>query len=177
METYLALASLRAVRNYDGRPVPAEVMRRVLDAGRVTGSARNAQPWSFVALEGPLVGEVAGCVWEPDNLRGAAAVVAVVVAGRGPVAFDAGRVAQAMMLAAWDEGVGSCPNGVREANRAGILLGLGEGEEVATVLSLGYPARAADPGRRSPQEWISRARRRPFEEVVRSMSQARSTMP
>jgi hypothetical protein len=34
------------------------------------------------------------------------------------------------------------------------------------VLSFGYPARPRDPERRTPEEWIERARRRPFDEVV-----------
>jgi hypothetical protein len=44
----------------------------------------------------------------PGNARGAALVVAIVASGRGPTAFDVGRAAQNMMLAAWEEGVGSC---------------------------------------------------------------------
>lgn len=35
--------------------------------------------------------------------------------GKGPVAFDAGRAAQNMMLAAWNEGVVSTPNGIAKA--------------------------------------------------------------
>ncbi|MGH9062898.1 MAG: nitroreductase family protein [Acidimicrobiales bacterium] len=168
METYLALASLRAVRNYAERPVPAEVVERVLDAGRVTGSSRNRQPWTFVVLEGkPLVEEVAATVWEPSNLLGAALVVAVLVEGRGPAAFDAGRAAQSMMVAAWGDGVGSCPNGVRELDRCREALGLSGEEGVATVLSFGYPARGGDPGRRTPAEWVARADRKLRDQVVR----------
>ena len=39
-------------------------------------------------------------------------------------------------------------------------------EQVATVLSFGYPADPADPERRTPEEWIARAGRLPFDEVV-----------
>ncbi len=176
MDTYLALASLRAVRSYEPRPIPDEVMRRILDIGRVTGSSRNSQPWTFVVIEGELVGLVAGCVWEPANVSGAAGAVAVVVGGKGPVSFDAGRAVQAMMLAAWDQGVGSCPNGVRDAERLGCLLGLGEAGEVATVLSLGYPLAGQDPAWRSAAEWMDRAKRKAFDEVVRRVSQPASTM-
>ena len=45
-------------------------------------------------------------------------------------------------------------------------VGITADEQVATVLSFGYPARPRDPERRSPDEWIERADRKPFDEVV-----------
>jgi len=71
-----------------------------------------------------------------------------------------------MMLAASDFGVGSSPNGVADGERFAKTLGLQEEERAAIVLSFGYPARPRDPESRSPEEWIRRARRKPFEEVV-----------
>jgi nitroreductase len=50
MDTFLAIASRREVRSYDGRPIPADVVRRILDAGRLSGSVANRQPWRFVLL-------------------------------------------------------------------------------------------------------------------------------
>jgi nitroreductase len=71
-----------------------------------------------------------------------------------------------MMLAAWNEGVASCPNGLNEPERAAATLGLADDEEVAIVLSFGYPARPRDPESRSAEEWSARADRRPFDDVV-----------
>jgi nitroreductase len=51
-------------------------------------------------------------------------VIAIVVSGKGPVAFDAGRAAQSMMLAAWNEGVVSCPNGIANPESLAELLGV-----------------------------------------------------
>ena len=93
------------------------------------------------------------------NLLGAALVVAIVVSGKGPVGFDAGRAAQNMMLAAHNEGIGSCPNGVSDAVGMEAVLGHAEDEQVATLISFGYPGRPRDPARRSPEEWIARADR------------------
>jgi nitroreductase len=100
----------------------------------------------------------------PGTVLGAKLVVALVV--QGSPGFDAGRAAQNMMLAAWNEGVISCPNGMPDRDRSKDVLGLGEDEQVLTVLAFGYPARPRDADGRSPQEWIGRANRRPFEEVV-----------
>ena len=167
MDAYLAVASKREVRRYADRPIPPEVERRILEAGRVSGSSRNRQPWRFVVVsERETVESVAEAVWAADNVLGAALAVAVVVGGRGPVQFDAGRAAQNMLVAAWNEGVGGCPNGVRDAEALGAALDLAEDERYAIVLSFGYPARPVDPQARPPEEWITRADRRTFDEVV-----------
>ena len=71
-----------------------------------------------------------------------------------------------MLLAAHNEGIGSCPNGISDADAMAAAVGVTEGEQVATVLSFGYPARPRDPERRTPDEWIARADRKPFDEVV-----------
>jgi nitroreductase len=72
-----------------------------------------------------------------------------------------------MMLAAWNDGVGSCPNGLSDADEVARLLALDRDERPVTVLTFGYPARPRDPERRSAQEWIARADRKPREDVVR----------
>jgi nitroreductase len=170
MDVALAVASKREVRDYAARPVPDEVERRILDAGRVAGSSRNVQARRFIVVADPARREqLAEVVYAPANLRTAALVVAIVAWGRGPTAFDVGRAAQNMMLAAWGDGVGSCPNGIADADRAGSSLGLTDDERVVTVLTFGYPARPADPQRRTAAEWIARADRKPFDEVVQRL--------
>ena len=72
-----------------------------------------------------------------------------------------------MMLAAWNQGIGSCPNGdFSDPERMREVVGHAPDEQVATVLSFGYPERTRNPEARSAQEWISRANRRPFDEIV-----------
>jgi nitroreductase len=167
VDTYLAVVSKREVRDYERRPLAPEAERRILEAGRLAGSSKNRQARRFVVLRDPaLVEEVAASVYAADNVRGAAFVVAIVVGGKGPTAFDAGRAAQNMMLAASNEGIGSCPNGIADAERMQAAVGHADDEKVATVLTFGHPARPRDPQSRSPDEWIERANRRPFEEVV-----------
>jgi nitroreductase len=168
MEAYLAVVSRREMREYQVRPLEPEVERKILDAGRMAGSAKNRQPWTFLVVRDDRAVEgVAESVYEPQNVRGAAFVVAIVM--HGGAGIDAGRAAQNMMLGAWALGVGSCPNGT--ADRVGLAraLQLGDEDKVAAVLSFGYPAKRRDPGRRSPEEWVERARRKPHEEVVREV--------
>ncbi len=167
MDVYLAVASKREVREYDARRLEPAAERRILEAGRVAGSSKNRQARRFVVVRDDGVrDEVASCVYAGDNVRGAALVVAIVIGAKGPTAFDAGRAAQNMMLAAWNDGIGSCPNGVADAELMRAVVGHQPDEDVASVLTFGYPARSRHPERRSPEEWIERADRRPFDEIV-----------
>ena len=64
-------------------------------------------------------------------------MIAIVVSGKGPVAFDAGRAAQNMMLAAWNQGVVCCPNAITNPESLTELLGLEAGVQVPIVFSFG----------------------------------------
>lgn len=167
MDTYLAVASKREVREYESRPLDEDDERRILDAGRVAGSSKNRQSRRFVVVRSPeFVEEVASSVYAPDNVRGAALVVAIVTGGKGPTSFDAGRAAQNMMLAAANDGIGSSPNGIADAERLRGAVGHGEDERVAIVLTFGYPARPRDLESRSADEWVAAADRKSYEEMV-----------
>jgi nitroreductase len=170
VDTFLAVASRREVREYAGRPIPVDAAQRILEAGRISGSSRNTQPWRFLVVESPSLREgLAEAVYASGNVRGAGLVVVIAVHGRGPTAFDAGRAAQNMMLTAWNEHIGSCPNGMPDADAVAELLGLEEGERPVIVLTFGYPARTRDPHRREAVEWLERADRKPFDEVVQRL--------
>ena len=171
MDAYLAVVSKREVRSYAPQAIAADVERRILEAGRVAGSSKNRQARRFfVVRDDAAREEVASSVYAGDNVRGAALVIVVVVGAKGPTSFDAGRAAQNMMLAASNDGIGSCPNGIADAERLRAALGHGEDESVATVLTFGYPAKPRrDPESLSADEWIERADRRPWEEIVREV--------
>ncbi|MGL6278025.1 MAG: nitroreductase family protein [Gaiella sp.] len=168
MDTFLAIASRRDERRTLPEPLPAEVTERILDAGRLSGSSRNGQPWAFAVVEArERIEALATAVYAPDNVLNAGLVVAVLARGKGPVAFDAGRAAQSMLLAAWNEGVASCPNGVRDDAVARRATEAAEDEAVVIVLTFGLPERSRDVGARSAAEWSARANRKPLDEVVR----------
>ena len=167
MDTYLAIASRRDNDPSDDRPLTPEVVERILDAGRLAGSAGNRQRRRFVVVESEDARErLADAVFEPGNVRGAGLVVAIVVPdGRMPL-FDAGRAAQNMLLAAWNEAIDATPNGLENADAARNVLGIAEDEAVAIVLSFGYPPRRRDPERRNAADWSARANRKPLVELV-----------
>jgi nitroreductase len=157
VETFLAIASKRDERRYADRPVAEDDVLRILDAGRLSGSSRNTQNWQFVVVSD--IAALAEAVYAPENVQTAGLVVAIVGAA---FPFDVGRCAQNMMLAAWDIGVVSCPNGVKDAPRAAELVG----GEVKMILSFGYPVRELDVEGRSAEEWSAAAKRKPLDDLV-----------
>ena len=157
MDAYLAIASKRDVRDYAATPIPPEVETRILDAGRLSGSSRNTQEWQFAVVSD--TDALAAAVSAPENVATAALVVAIV----GGRAFDVGRCAQTMMLDAWNDGVVSCPNGIKDADEAARICG----GDVSVILSFGYPAKPRDVAARSAEEWSAKANRKPLEELVR----------
>jgi nitroreductase len=167
VDTYLAVASKRDWRSYADRPVPEEVQRRILDAGRLSGSASNKQPWLFVVVESVEAKErVAETVYEHDNIATCAFAVAIATQG-GKYPLDVGRAMQNMFLAAWNEGVASCPNGMADPAAAAVAVGLDEGRLPLNIPSFGYPKRPRDPESKSAEEWSAEANRKPLEELVR----------
>ncbi len=165
-EAYLAIASQRDTRSYAERPIPEDLRARILEAARLAGNGMNRQDRRFILVEDAQA-EASKFVTRPPNIETAAFIVAIAVPVEGTfAAFDAARAAQNMMITAWSEGVSSCPNAIADPEAMAELLGLADGERVATLVSFGYPANGRTPADRSAQEWLDRADRRPVDEMV-----------
>jgi len=162
---YLAIVSKREIRRYTDETVPADVIHRMLQAGRATGSSRNRQPWRFYVIRNrSTLDQLAELVYAPDNIKGCALAIALVMTR--PQGFDAGRAAQNIALAAWADGVGTCPNGVRDSDAVRRLLALDEDWEVPTILSVGYPDEPLRPRRDDPDAILERIDRKPLSELT-----------
>jgi len=51
MDVFDAVRTVLAVRRYQDKPVPEPTVRRIVEAGRLTGSAKNMQPWHFIIIQ------------------------------------------------------------------------------------------------------------------------------
>ena len=159
MDAYRAVVDKRDQRVYLPKPIPEEALRRILQAGRMTGSSKNREPNRFLIVsEGESV-RALGAIGEWGKWLAHAAVV-IVIAQVERHEFDAGRCAQNMMVAAWAEGIGSCPAHLPEAEVA-RLLGIPDGVFINRVIGFGY----VDPARAAAPKSVAR-KRKPLEELV-----------
>lgn len=136
-------------------------MRRVLEAGRLTASASNRQPWHFVLVEDrDTLRELGALVRTGPYIASApAAVVVAIEKATAKADSDASRAIQDMILTAWAEGVGSNWTGFGGLEGVREKVGLPDDYDVFAVLPFGYPKRKIGLGKK---------RRKPFNEVVSS---------
>ena len=142
MDVSEAIRTLLAVRKYEDRPIPDEVVRRIVEAGHLTASAANKQPWHFVVVQdADTLRQLGALARTGPYIAGAPLAIAVVVDKTPYAVSDGSRAIQDMMLAAWDEGVGS--NWVGFAGGLDAvkpLLGIPDDLDVLAIVPFGYPA-------------------------------------
>ncbi len=139
MEAYKNILSKRDSRSYSSQEISDEVLQRILQAARMAGSSKNTQPWGFIVIRvDEQKASIATCGDFANHVPNAPLVIAVVLTPGGS-GFDAGRAAQNMMLAAWDEGITSCPVALHHRECAVEALGLPEDHTPAMLLAFGYP--------------------------------------
>ncbi|MGH2398412.1 MAG: nitroreductase family protein [bacterium] len=139
MDTYRAILTKRDIRTFADRPIPDDVLRKILNAGRMSGSSRNNQPWHFVVVrDRGRLKTLAGFGRFAQHVATAAAAICIVL-DSPRAAFDGGRCAQNIMLGAWNFGIGSCPASMHRHDEARAFLRAPESHAVITVVSLGYP--------------------------------------
>ena len=160
-----AIRTKRAVRKFQDKPLPGDVVHAILNAGRRSQSSKNEQAWQFIAIrDKAILRALSGCGTWAGHLAGAAMAVAILTpdpVSKFQIMFDAGQAAAFMQLAAWELGVGSVPASIYETEKAREILGFPSEWHLRIVLSFGYPAEAeklsAAPkkgGRRSLEEVV-----------------------
>lgn len=139
-----AVRTVMAVRDYQDKPVSDEVIKRVVEAGRLTASGSNKQPWHFVVVKDREGLRALGSLVRtgPYTAKAAFAIVVAYEKGDPLGASDASRAIQSMILTAWADGVGSNWTGFAGMDAVRKHVGLPESYDVIGVLPFGYPAHA-----------------------------------
>ena len=108
-----------SVRNYDpNRPVPKEILEKILDAGRIAPSACNYQPWKFLVISSPAMLEKVKACYNREWFKDAPHVLVVLglkdqawnrsYDGYNSIETDIAIAMTHIILAAENEGVGTC---------------------------------------------------------------------
>ena len=108
MDVFEAVRTLLAVRSYQDKAVPEDSLRRILEAGRLTGSSMNGQPWHFLVVQNRDTLRQLGSLLRTGPYVAQAPLAIVVVIDHTTYAIsDASRAIQSMLLTAWTDGLGS----------------------------------------------------------------------
>ncbi len=153
---FLELAAARySVRSFSSKPIPADVLDAILEAGRLAPTAKNQQPQRIFVIQSPEAMEKLLAVRSVYN----APVVLLVCADTDaacdrPVVdhnlgeMDASIVATHMMLAAASLGVGSCWMCAFKPAEVSAAFDLPAHVVPCLLLPLGYPAEDGTPSPR-----------------------------
>lgn len=140
MTPYESIVTKRDLRMYTDAAIPDPVMHRILQAGRMAGSAKNMEANRLIVVTDQSVQDAIAGAGDFASWIGSSPVVVGFAAPSEQIRlFDIGRQAQNMMIAAHAEGVGSCPVTLHHPDRARAAVGLPDDWEMPMVITLGYP--------------------------------------
>lgn len=165
--SFLELAKKRySVRDYKDMPVEKEKIYQILEAGRISPSAVNYQPWHFIVITDESVKSKVAETYPRDWFSRVPVVIIVCgdhvtswkrKDGKDHCDLDAAIAVDHMTLAAADIGLGTCWVCAFDAQRCHEILGLPENIEVIALMPLGYPTdkKAPEKKRKSIEEVVS----------------------
>ena len=170
MNFHKLISERESIRSYDpDRTISEDILRRILNAGRLAPSAANRQPWQFLLVSsGTMLEKIRPCY---QSAWFQAAPHILIVKGnrsnawtRSPDGYNALETdltiaMDHMILAAEFEGIGTCWIAAFSTGVLRDALELNESEEVFAITPLGYPAAGFSKK--------GQKKRKPFEEVVK----------
>jgi nitroreductase len=159
MDVFEAVKTLLAVREYQQKPIPPETIERIVEAGHLTASSMNKQPWSFIVIEERATLEKIGSLVKTGPyIAGAATAIAVAIEKSSKFGVsDASRAIQDMLLVAWADGIGGNWVGFHGMDAVKPVLGIPDELDLLAILPFGYPANPVGKGEKQ---------RKPRAEVV-----------
>lgn len=177
MELMDAIRGRRAVRSYSDTAVMTETIKRLVEAAIQAPSAINAQPWHFTIIRNGASLDRISHAAKSHMLRTTAADIpmrehledphfhifyrapALILISARDVDWaceDSALAAENLMLAAWEEGLGSCWIGFAqrwfETDEGKRAVGLPDGYIPIAPIIVGVPRGALPPVPRKPAE-------------------------
>jgi nitroreductase len=158
MNVFEAARTVLAVRDYQNKPIPEEVTRRIVEAAWLTASSMNKQPWHFIVIDDrAMLKKLGAAARTGPYIAKATLAVVVAIEDTKYAESDASRAIQSMILTAWGDGVGSNWVGFYGLEQVKPLLDIPEELQVLAIVPFGYPKRKLGAGKKN---------RMPLTEVV-----------
>ena len=154
MDVFEAIRTRRSIRKYRKKPVEQEKLSRVLEAARLSPSATNSQPWRFIVVTDPEVKERLRAAYNRDWFISAPVIIVGCVSpdkawvrrdGEEYWKVDLAIAMQSLVLAAWEQGLGTCWIGAFREEEVKKALGIPGEIRVVALTPLGYPAEEKGP--------------------------------
>jgi nitroreductase len=143
MDAIEAIKIRRSIREYQDKPIPKDLLEKIVDAARFAATARNVQPWEFVIITNPgTLKKIAELAENGRFLASAKACIATFSSDTKYYLEDGSAATQNMLLAATNIGIGSCwVAGDKKPYCAQVaqLLNVPQGFKLVSLIALGYP--------------------------------------
>jgi nitroreductase len=153
MEFTEVIAKRRSIRKYKSDPVPEEKMQKLYNALRIAPSGANRQDYSFIFVTDEEKRKRIASEAGHQGFLAEAPVLMVAVCNPDG-AFNVAIAVDHMILAATDEGLGTCWVGWFEREPVKQILGIPESKEVAILVTIGFPDESPDPRQRKSLEQL-----------------------
>jgi len=145
MDTYKAIKERRSIRKFKQKDIDKEILKKCVNAGRLSPTAANIQPLKFITITKKLE-EVfsatswAGYIdWEPSKDEMPRAYIAILKHKERGWENDIGIAAQSICLTAFNEGLGTCILGAIDKEKLYQILPIQEDHELKLLVAMGYP--------------------------------------
>jgi nitroreductase len=154
MNVFDAICTRRSVRRYKADPVEEEKLQRILEAGRLSPSAVNKQPWHFIVVRDPSVRETLRASYGQSWFVNAPLIIVVCADpskawvrrdGEEYWKVDAAIALQDMILCATEQGLGTCWIGAFNEEAARRALKIPEKIRIVAMTPLGYADERKEP--------------------------------
>ncbi len=160
MDTFTCIRKRREIRDYFDKSIPDESLQQILEAGRLSPSSKNSQPWHFIVIrDRTTLKKISELTPTGAHIARAALAIAILMDAAKLPEIDGARAVQNMVLVGWEMGIGSCwvtnfyEDGVKD------LLGAPQRMKLVTVMPFGYPTEPKTKRKKT---------RKPLNEIVHS---------
>jgi len=150
MEVYEAIRTVLAVREFQDKEVPNDVVHEIVESARLTASSKNGQPWHFIVIQNRDSLIRLGTLVTSGTYNAQAAFSIVVAIEKASLygLSDASRAIQSMVLTAWSKGIGSNWTGWVGMTEVASFLGIPDEFDVIAAVPFGYPVQVLTSGKK-----------------------------
>ncbi|MFC1657831.1 nitroreductase family protein [Candidatus Omnitrophota bacterium] len=149
---YKAIVSRRTVRRFQQRSIRKGVLKKLINAARLAPSAANLQPLEFILITDHHIckrlfthiqwaGYIAPLGTPAPGARPVAYIAVLINKMKAQLkyaAYDIGAAVENILLAAWEQNIGSCWMQAINRRRISKILGLPEALRLDSIIALGY---------------------------------------